>query len=191
MADKKTDLRVKKTQRALVMAMLGLLERQSFGKITVNDLCGEAMVSRSAFYANFEDKYDLLHFCMDVLRQRVFEESEGLPLEQRLHNVLERVRDNVLVFRNLLMADMDTELLEMMRRGFLRDLEHILEEQEGDALPGPADVIAVYYTSGITSVIIYWVSQGMKHPIDEMAACLMALLPEKPQDQQKKGGAQT
>ena len=45
---------------ALKASLLDLLQKRSFAKISVYDLCSHASVSRSAFYANFEDKYELL-----------------------------------------------------------------------------------------------------------------------------------
>lgn len=56
MREDKQDLRIKKTQRLLALAMLTLLEKEGFSKITANDICTEAMISRSAFYSHFEDK---------------------------------------------------------------------------------------------------------------------------------------
>lgn len=45
----KKDLRVVKTQRALIAAMSSLLERHKFKRITVRDICEEAQVSRATF----------------------------------------------------------------------------------------------------------------------------------------------
>ena len=49
---------------ALKASLLDLLQKRSFAKISVYDLCSHASVSRSAFYANFEDKYELLACCL-------------------------------------------------------------------------------------------------------------------------------
>lgn len=178
MADKQ-DLRIKKTQRALALAMLTLLEMRSFGKITVNDLCAEAMVSRSAFYTHYEDKYALLSFCLDMLKQKMFVETEGMDIRSRIFDVLERTLENVKVFRNLLMSELDMELMEMLRGAFHKDFELMLakHQQDGDILPGPPEVISTYYASGITSAILYWVSQKTPYSVDVMADCLYALLP--------------
>ncbi len=50
-----------------------LLHKKSFQKISVNELCESAGVSRSAFYANFEDKYHLLACCLDSTTDRLKE----------------------------------------------------------------------------------------------------------------------
>lgn len=180
MPEKKRDLRIKKTQRLLAFAMLALLEKNSFGKITVNDLCTEAMVSRSTFYAHFEDKYALLRFCLEILDQRMFEEHEGASLEEWLRHILLAVQENEKLFRNLLMADLDVELMEMLRKSFHEDFTKLLKAyvEKGTVLPGPTEVMSVYYASGLTSAIILWVGKGMPYSVDEMARCLAALLPD-------------
>jgi len=54
---KKDDIRIIKTNKALVAAMFLLLENRKFAQITVNDLCEEAQISRATFYTHFRDKY--------------------------------------------------------------------------------------------------------------------------------------
>ena len=49
------DIRITKTHMALSKTLMDLLEKKSFQKITVNDICQDAMVSRSTFYMHFED----------------------------------------------------------------------------------------------------------------------------------------
>lgn len=179
--EKKQDLRIKKTQRALALSLLTLLEQTSFQKITVNDLCTEAMVSRSAFYSHFEDKYALLGFCMELLQQRMFEESEQLDTKARLRSVLGKTRENLKIFRNLMMSELDMGLIEMMRQSFHRDFERILEAHDikDSSLPKPLEVVSVYYASALTSAILFWVRKGMPYSVDVMADCLYRLLPEE------------
>ncbi|MDR2932476.1 MAG: TetR/AcrR family transcriptional regulator, partial [Oscillospiraceae bacterium] len=67
----KQDLRVTRTHKALVSALFMLLKKQPFQKITVNELCEAAMVSRATFYLHFEDKYHLLRFGLKQLRGEI------------------------------------------------------------------------------------------------------------------------
>jgi AcrR family transcriptional regulator len=63
-------MRIKRTRKVLYGALLELLTRRRFSKITVNDVCSAAMISRSAFYAHYKDKYDMLEqFLLEVSEQ--------------------------------------------------------------------------------------------------------------------------
>lgn len=179
MAEAKQDLRVKKTQRLLAVAMFTLLEKQNFGKITVNDICTEAMVSRSAFYSHFEDKYALLRFCMVVLKERMFENTQGMDVRTHLRCVLEKILEHVKIVRNLFLSEFDTELMEMMRQAFHEDFERLLRDFNvaSELLPGSPELLSVYYASGMTSVVRFWISQNNAYTIDEVTDCLCALMP--------------
>ena len=45
---------------AIINALYQLLETTDFKKITINDICHQASISRSTFYKLFKDKYDIL-----------------------------------------------------------------------------------------------------------------------------------
>ena len=81
---KREDLRVVKTRRALYAALFALLRRKYFTKISVRDICDEAMVSRTVFYAHFSDKYDLLEQALQPLHEQlvaVFFSGDNQALE--------------------------------------------------------------------------------------------------------------
>lgn len=59
------DVRIIKNKRVIENAMILLLQRKEFSKITIQDICQEALVSRSTFYAHYLDKYDLLEKIVD------------------------------------------------------------------------------------------------------------------------------
>lgn len=178
MTEKKQDLRIKKTQLALATALFALLERTPFSKITVLDICTQAMVSRSTFYVHFEDKYQLLKICLSILKEQLFIEYGEQPYEMRLRHVLESVLDNKKMFQNLVGSEQDTELVKMMCDSFQQDIEQQVENSGKtlSALPGPPDVLTVYYAYGIASAVLYWVSKPEPDPIDDMVKCIMAVI---------------
>lgn len=53
------DLRAQKTQKSITDAFYRLRARKPLEKITVRELCREAVVNRSTFYAYYKDVYDL------------------------------------------------------------------------------------------------------------------------------------
>ena len=65
---KKEDKRVTKTKRDLRNALSSLLKVKPYAKITVCDICDEAVVNRMTFYKHYMDKSDLLNDMFDFAR---------------------------------------------------------------------------------------------------------------------------
>lgn len=67
MSERKTNLRVRRTRKLLREALIELIEEKGFDTLTIVELTERAMVSRAAFYRNYQDKYDLV--------ERIFAEA--------------------------------------------------------------------------------------------------------------------
>lgn len=67
MSQASTDLRVRRTQKLIRDAFIALIEERSFDAITVGEIASRAMVSRTAFYRHYQDKFDLV--------EKLFEET--------------------------------------------------------------------------------------------------------------------
>lgn len=56
-----------RTEKSIITAMVSLLQKKPFEKITVGDICDEALINHSTFYRHFNDKYALLHAVFSFL----------------------------------------------------------------------------------------------------------------------------
>jgi AcrR family transcriptional regulator len=166
------------TKKTLAEHLISMLENQNFKKITVNDICQHAMISRSAFYLHFEDKYSLLRYCMEMelLRWEEFMQSSDF------HSYLVFVLDDILkkrnFYNNTLVSVQDPELYAMFytlfSRFFTERLEKLLDQEQ--ALPYPASIISAFYVGGITCSIIQWIKKDFDISVEEMAGCQENLL---------------
>lgn len=57
--EKKTDLRIEKTEKAIKNAFIELRAKKPLEKITVKELCELALINKSTFYSHYEDIYAL------------------------------------------------------------------------------------------------------------------------------------
>lgn len=73
MEELKEDLRIRRTHNLLTKALFKLLKEKPFDKISVMDICDEAMVNRATFYNHFESKSHLLNFALENIREELFE----------------------------------------------------------------------------------------------------------------------
>lgn len=65
-----------RTVRDFQNALATLLETKPFEKITVDQICNEALLHRSSFYRYFHDKYDLLEQLINTRLNQIVEESD-------------------------------------------------------------------------------------------------------------------
>ncbi len=66
-----------RTDKAILQAMVSLLKKKSFEKITVQDILDETPVTRATFYAHYHDKYDVVE---KMLEQ--FLTSQGTAIDK-------------------------------------------------------------------------------------------------------------
>lgn len=64
-----------RTQKTIITAMISLLEKKPFDKITVGNICTESQINHSTFYRYFNDKFALLHAVFEFLLDDLLKES--------------------------------------------------------------------------------------------------------------------
>ena len=65
----KDSISIKRTYALLKDQMFELLTKSSFEKLTLTEICAASMIPRSTFYRYFEDKYDLLRYCLQSMTE--------------------------------------------------------------------------------------------------------------------------
>lgn len=178
MEDKKTDQRVIKTQLLLINTMLDLLQNKSFSKITVNDICKTAMVSRSTFYDHFEDKYILLNVAIDKIIRQLNEETERENFANRPHSMLLAIYKESKLFKNIFINDQSEELQKYFFNHCYSDLMELIQEQKqkGRLFTLNDDAIASFYAGGIASLTKWWIMSGFPISVDEMSDSQLRML---------------
>ena len=67
-----------RTDRDITNALLTLMDKKSFEKITIHDNLEEALINRSTFYQHFPDKYAILERLQDRFMQGIVEHVETI-----------------------------------------------------------------------------------------------------------------
>ncbi|WP_223701601.1 TetR/AcrR family transcriptional regulator [Sutcliffiella deserti] len=183
----KQDLRVKKTKRAIRMALLKLVKEKDFQKISVRDLCAYAEINRGTFYLHYQDKYDLLESVeqelLDNLRiimgerlAKKFDKLVGQPeiLMSFATELFHYVDEEAEVFKMLLLDSVSpsfqNKLKTVIRENFLRVQK---EDFSPTSLPIPFDYIMAYVTSAHVGLLEQWLAEGRKHTPEKMAEVLV------------------
>jgi AcrR family transcriptional regulator len=157
---KKEDLRIIKTQRALMNALRTLLNLRNFNKITVNDLCEEALISRAAFYSHYDDKYDLLDSYMEVFFQQITGISSYPQLELTINQF---VAGHSKIIKNLL-EDANDTVRGALEKKIYSLVAHVTGATENEQKSFDYIILSEFCVGGILNLIMWQVKN--KFPVN-------------------------
>lgn len=149
---KKEDPRITKTKSALTNSLSHLLRRRSFDRITVNDLCEEALLSRATFYAHFKDKYDLLRYWFTILHSELVHEGDTYSeMEERVNHFVRKHEKSI---KNML-EDADGETLDLLNN-FMISLLGTVQETNEDGKPSEKYIVFSNFCAGGMTNLLMW-----------------------------------
>ena len=182
----KTDLRVVKTNKVLFDALLKLMKEKNFEKIKISDICEEALINRTTFYAHYEDKYELLLALIDNLKDSFLNElkkneNEYLTKEyliELLKISLNHIDQNREVYRSILSNNRNGILMDFLIEVMQRDMELRLKNNSEILNSNvPLNVIVKFYVGGIINTVVEWVFNKEKYTKDDLILYFDKLIP--------------
>lgn len=139
--EKKEKISTRRTYLLLSRSLFQLLEEVPFEKISLTQLCDRSMVPRSTFYRYFEDKYDLLLYCMqtffdesDLNKDVVYlKDGKGRKFVTKFIGIVDKNRDS---FRRIYETNRNGIFMDVLRDYLIQVLEQTLEDmkEEGSRL---------------------------------------------------------
>ena len=185
---KSNDLRVIKTKKALYNALINLMKNKTFEEIKVSDICDEALINRSTFYAHFDDKYTLLSSLIDNLKNTFLEELNTnnintstkeyyIEVIKIFLNHIEKEKDTYLSIainnRNSILIDIIYDVVD-------RDIKTRLKEDNTIVNSTiPQDIITKFFFGAVVNVGIYWLYNINKYSKEEILNYLILLIPDE------------
>lgn len=166
----KRDIRVIRTQIALLEALEEILKTRKLSNVTITELCSVASINRNTFYYHYNNIFDFL----DEHKQIVIDELNDIPDVNNTHskdNLTEIVRCishhphfiNIVISPN---CDLDffSQIFEIASRKtsvFLTD--------GGKKQSSRYRLLSSFCNAGSNAVMITWVINGMKESPEEVA----------------------
>lgn len=176
-SEENEDLRVRRTRKLLLTALMELTIQKGFNSVTVKDICNHAMVNRATFYRHYTDKYDLVDQYMDELYE-LLDQSQGEPSfdgsygpPAGLIRMLEHLRSHADFYRAMLGLKgypLFAERIQFyMERRFRRSLPANPAPPNPDQLP--IDMQLRVISSAGLGAILWWLEKGMPITSEQMA----------------------
>lgn len=187
-----SDRRILKTRSALRDAMILLMERGEFDRVSVNELCDTADINRGTFYNHYQSKEDLLAVCeAEVLQglEDVMLDIANLSLSSAIFCLVSKkpVKPIVQAFEALklegtflhavLGPNGDPSFTPVLRECLCEKLvRSILNEQYRDSDDPFVNYYIAFYSSAYFGLIMHWIGTGMNESAEEMALVAARML---------------
>lgn len=172
MNEKKVDLRILKTRKAIKEAFLSLVNEKGYERMTVQDIADEAMINRNTFYLHYLDKQDLMsQLCLEGIlifkecRQSKMNELTVEALKTMLTSILKNIEANIELFKIMLSPNMQPEFTLQLKEVLK---QNILNGEEYEALSTNKKMALEYIISGSIGVICLWVANFESMRVEEV-----------------------
>ena len=184
----KTDLRVVKTKKILFNTLLKLMKQKKFEKIKISDICEEALINRTTFYAHYEDKYELLMELfeeqkIDLLKELEYNENIIFSkdyLMELLNTIINHIDQNIEIYNAILSNNRNGILIDFLIDVIERDVSERLKDNiEIKNSELPLDVIVKFYAGGLINIGMSWLSRKEKYTKEELLTYIDKLIPNK------------
>ena len=153
----------------IITALLFLMKKDDFSKITIGEITDKAGVNRSTYYRNFCSKEDIIHtFFCNILKQSIasLSEPEKNNYVQYLTHIFEKFyehKEEILIIHKNQLSYL---LLPALNQSFLKNTEAMNNDFQ-ESIP------VYYHTGGIFNDFILWFEHGMK-PIPKAFAKIIS-----------------
>ena len=173
-----SNLRVRRTKILLREALIALIEERGFEALTIGELTERAMVSRAAFYRNYQDKYDLVEQifeeAMSALLSAVGDLGQEHPAEIWVQ-FFEHIAEYERLYRALLGKKGSSWFVRKMRAslsGLVKERGRLPHGPDVSTRPAHTfsdafvpDLVSAMFVEAIT----WWLEQGRPYAPREMA----------------------
>ena len=169
------DLRVIKTQKALFEAIIKLMRNKAFEEIKVADICHEALINRSTFYAHYNDKYELLVDFIEELKNTLLKDlEENTHIVNTKNYYMEMIRlilDHVElkrdIYSSILMSNRSSIIIDILVEVAVKDINKRIEIDNIHKGNVPTDILVKFYLGAVTGVIMDFLNNKNKYSKQE------------------------
>ncbi|QCZ46834.1 TetR/AcrR family transcriptional regulator [Levilactobacillus brevis] len=165
------DRRIRKTKDVITTTLITLLQTTPLEKITVSKIVELADISRSTFYAHYNDVFDLynqmIHESLVDLMNRL---EASYPVDEEpdfldfVTETVDYISDNVALFRSFVKYNNLTVINEL--KDLFVNKVIAVEHQDGNDLQVHFNI--VWCVSGTIGIILEWLDNDLQPPKEDV-----------------------
>lgn len=175
MTQKKMDLRILKTRKAIKIAFLTLIHTKGYERMTIQDIADEAMINRNTFYLHYVDKIDLMEsLCQDSIEQL----NVCINLEMKDVDEMNKALFTTILAETFRVIESDFVFFKALlsENGYPNFANHLKDSLKNLMLTGiekstfsSNNIIALeYMISGLVGVICMWINDSENLDVTEI-----------------------
>ena len=176
---KKEDLRVHRTKKALADTFMQMLEKKPLDEITINDLCDQAGIRRATFYKHYSDKFDFITSYISFLRDKF---DRNYPKSSNQITAVEYyvdyakqlvvyINDHSVAIDNLLQSNMFPLVMAIIiEQNYIDTCNRLrMSVQNGMKLSASVEIVASMCAGGVAETVYQWLKRGRDISPNELA----------------------
>ena len=177
----KNNQRYRDSENRMQDALMKLMEDQELEDVTVLDICREAHVNRTTFYAYYRDIYDLMARVERLIRQELTQEFRDIGMRNVFHHdYLIRFLRHIEKNKNFYRICLRHRIKFPLEEGFGQLWETVVKphcRQRGVSDEGTMLYYFTFYQAGFSSLLRKWVEDGCRETPEELCPILLGCLP--------------
>jgi AcrR family transcriptional regulator len=165
---RKKDVRIRRTQERLGMALLQLILEKPFDSVTVQDVLDRAAVGRSTFYLHFRDKNDLLlsqlEMFLEIMSTTLSARKERSHRLAPVTEMFEHIGEQKRIYRALAESGRLHDFFDLAQGYFARGIEQRLKETGFQPGASQTDhvLLSVALAGSLLSLFRWWMDTGTR-----------------------------
>lgn len=178
----KSDRRSRRSRRLIADALLALMREKRFDRITVREIVERADVGRTTFYAQFQNKEDVLasevERVLGLLHDQHLAAAEE-PADQLLPSAgfFRHVQETRSLYPALVRGlASDPHYLAVHRSLRDRAAQQLALDASSRDLPVPAEIVADYLAGSLLTLVHWWLDHGTPYTPEQMEAFFRRLV---------------
>lgn len=175
MKEIKENRKIRYTKMVLQDSLFELMEKKSITKITIKELCENADINRTTFYAHYKDQYDLLYSIENEVLSWIKESLSNLICKsdknerrKALEKIFQYVVDNSRHLQILMSEQGD---IDFQKKIFILIYQEcgILPTTEKGMDLGVGEDYFIFAVNGSVGLLQHWLKNGINRSARKMA----------------------
>lgn len=161
------------TEEKLKRALYSLLRIRGYNNISIKELCYEAGINRSSFYAHYQDINDLMINIEKELSKNIAQIFD--PKERWDRNVFVKLFEFLLKNRDFYKAYLSSSEGAVMEKNDFMDFMNIINRHSlgGDISTKEKTYKMAFFAGGLKAIAKSWIMSGCEETPQQMAGILV------------------